>query len=56
MVFQRPTLFPGSVADNLAVAHPGAGTEELSTALKRVARSRPEKQTARNHGEIASDR
>jgi putative ABC transport system ATP-binding protein len=37
MVFQRPTPFPGSVADNLAVAHPGAGTEELSTAMKRVA-------------------
>jgi len=37
MVFQRPTPFPGSVADNLAVAHPDAGTEELSTAMKRVA-------------------
>jgi putative ABC transport system ATP-binding protein len=37
MVFQRPTPFPGTVADNLAVAHPDAGTEELSTALKRVA-------------------
>jgi len=37
MVFQRPTPFPGTVADNLAVAHPEAGTEELSTALKRVA-------------------
>jgi putative ABC transport system ATP-binding protein len=37
MVFQRPTPFPGSVADNLAVAHPGAGAEELSTALQRVA-------------------
>jgi len=37
MVFQRPTPFPGSVADNLAVAHPDAGTEELSAALKRVA-------------------
>ena len=37
MVFQRPTPFPGSVADNLAVAHPDAGTEELSTALQRVA-------------------
>jgi len=36
-VFQRPTPFPGTVADNLAVAHPDAGTEELSTALKRVA-------------------
>jgi putative ABC transport system ATP-binding protein len=37
MVFQRPTPFPGTVADNLSVAHPDAGTEELSTALKRVA-------------------
>jgi putative ABC transport system ATP-binding protein len=37
MVFQRPTPFPGSVADNLAVAHPGAGTAEMTTALTRVA-------------------
>ena len=37
MVFQRPTPFPGSVADNLAVAHPDASTEQLSTALTRVA-------------------
>jgi putative ABC transport system ATP-binding protein len=37
MVFQRPTPFPGTVADNLAVAHPHATTEELSTALQRVA-------------------
>ena len=37
MVFQRPTPFAGSVADNLAVARPDAGTEELSTALERVA-------------------
>src|SRR5215813_11782247 len=37
MVFQRPTPFPGSVADNLAVAHPDASIEELSTALERVA-------------------
>jgi putative ABC transport system ATP-binding protein len=37
MVFQRPTPFPGSVADNLAVAHPDVGAEELGTALKRVA-------------------
>ena len=37
MVFQRPTPFPGSVADNLAVAHPGAAAEELSIALQRVA-------------------
>jgi putative ABC transport system ATP-binding protein len=37
MVFQRPTPFPGSVADNLAVAHPDATTDQLSTALQRVA-------------------
>jgi len=37
MVFQRPTPFPGTVADNLAVARPDAGTEELSIALERVA-------------------
>jgi putative ABC transport system ATP-binding protein len=37
MVFQRPTPFPGSVADNLAVARPDAATGELSSALDRVA-------------------
>jgi putative ABC transport system ATP-binding protein len=37
MVFQRPTPFPGTVADNLAVARPDADTGELSTALDRVA-------------------
>jgi len=37
MVFQRPTPFPGSVADNLAVAHPDASPEQLSIALTRVA-------------------
>jgi putative ABC transport system ATP-binding protein len=37
MVFQRPAPFPGSVADNLAVAHPDAGAEEMTTALIRVA-------------------
>ena len=37
MVFQRPTPFPGNVADNLAVAHPDVGAGELGTALKRVA-------------------
>lgn len=37
MVFQRPAPFPGSVADNLAVARPDAGTEEMGTALMRVA-------------------
>ena len=37
MVFQRPTPFPGTVADNLAVARPDAGTAEMSAALERVA-------------------
>jgi putative ABC transport system ATP-binding protein len=37
MVFQRPTPFPGSVADNVAVARPDAGAEEISVALRRVA-------------------
>lgn len=37
MVFQRPTPFPGTVADNLAVAHPSAGPQALTTALTRVA-------------------
>jgi putative ABC transport system ATP-binding protein len=37
MVFQRPTPFPGTVADNLAVARPDAATGELSSALERVA-------------------
>ena len=37
MVFQRPTPFPGTVAANLAIAHPDAGANELSTALQRVA-------------------
>jgi putative ABC transport system ATP-binding protein len=37
MVFQRPTPFPGTVAGNLAVARPEAGTVEMSAALERVA-------------------
>jgi UDP-glucose/iron transport system ATP-binding protein len=37
MVFQRPVPFPGSVADNLAVAHPDAHAAEMSAALTRVA-------------------
>ena len=37
MVFQRSVPFPGSVADNLAVAHPDAHAEEMSATLKRVA-------------------
>jgi putative ABC transport system ATP-binding protein len=37
MVFQRPVPFPGSVADNLAVAHPDAHAGKMSAALARVA-------------------
>jgi len=37
MVFQRPTPFPGTIADNLTVALPSAATGELSAALNRVA-------------------
>src|SRR6516162_9193589 len=37
MVFQRPVPFPGTVADNLAVARPDAVVGELGTALERVA-------------------
>jgi putative ABC transport system ATP-binding protein len=37
MVFQRPIPFPGTVADNLAVARPDAAAGELSIALERVA-------------------
>lgn len=37
MVFQRPTPFPGTVADHLAVARPDALSGELSSALERVA-------------------
>jgi UDP-glucose/iron transport system ATP-binding protein len=40
MVFQRPTPFPGTVADNLAVAHPDVAAEELGIALDRVALDR----------------
>lgn len=36
MVFQRPTLFPGTVRDNLLVAAPDAGDEDLAVALERV--------------------
>ena len=36
MVFQRPIPFPGSVADNLRVARPDAGAEEMR-GLSRVA-------------------
>jgi putative ABC transport system ATP-binding protein len=37
MVFQRPTHFPGSVADNLRVAYPQACTAAMSAALERAA-------------------
>lgn len=37
MVFQRPTPFPGSLADNLAVARPGAGRQDMGAVLERVA-------------------
>jgi putative ABC transport system ATP-binding protein len=37
MVFQRPVPFPGSVADNLAVALPHASAGEMSATLERVA-------------------
>jgi putative ABC transport system ATP-binding protein len=37
MVFQRSVPFPGTVAGNLAVAHPDADAEEMSATLKRVA-------------------
>lgn len=35
MVFQRPTLFPGSVRENLLVAEPAASVEELTDVLGR---------------------
>jgi UDP-glucose/iron transport system ATP-binding protein len=37
MVFQRPIPFPGTVADNLRVASPEAGPDELRVLLSRVA-------------------
>ena len=36
MVFQRPTLFPGTVADNLAVAEPGIDEGAAAEALHRA--------------------
>lgn len=36
MVFQRPTLFAGTVRDNLAVALPGGGDERFVAALDRA--------------------
>ncbi|MBI1757836.1 MAG: phosphate ABC transporter ATP-binding protein [Actinobacteria bacterium] len=37
MVFQRPTVFGGTVRDNLLVARPGAAEEDLVGALRGVA-------------------
>lgn len=37
MVFQRPAPFPGSVAANLALASPGATSDEIGAALERAA-------------------
>ena len=36
MVFQRPTLFPGTVADNLAVAEPEISDDAAADALHRA--------------------
>lgn len=36
MVFQRPTVFPGTVRDNLLVAQPDASSEHCATALERA--------------------
>ena len=35
MVFQRPTLFPGTVRDNCRVADPGGGDERFAAVLER---------------------
>ncbi len=37
MVFQRPTPFPGTVADNLAVAAPDAAPDDVEDAMRRAA-------------------
>ncbi|MDN3029249.1 phosphate ABC transporter ATP-binding protein [Streptomyces sp. S.PB5] len=37
MVFQKPTPFPGTVADNLRTAAPDAGPGRMDEALRRVA-------------------
>ncbi len=36
MVFQRPTVFPGTVRDNLLVARPGADDDRLVAAMERA--------------------
>lgn len=37
MVFQAPVVFPGTVADNLLVADPGASRERMAAVLRRAA-------------------
>ena len=37
MVFQAPVLFPGTVADNIRVADPGAGDQRVADLLQRAA-------------------
>jgi putative ABC transport system ATP-binding protein len=37
MVFQQPVVFPGTVADNLLIADPGASRERLAEVLHRAA-------------------
>ena len=37
MVFQQPVVFPGTVADNLLIADPGASRERLAAVLRRAA-------------------
>ena len=37
MVFQAPVVFPGTVADNVLVADPGASRERLAEVLRRAA-------------------
>lgn len=37
MVFQRPVLFPGTVADNIHVAEPGASRDRLAQLMRRAA-------------------
>lgn len=41
MCFQRPTPFPGTVADNLRVADPGASDARICETLERVALTGP---------------
>ena len=34
IVFQKPVLYPGSIRDNIALARPNAGSEEIARAAK----------------------